>query len=460
MSIAISSAGTGGGSTGAVTWGKSVTGFVPLVVEADFSKTTDAENCLESIEIDWGDDPSGLPEFFPQSCGSPISPSSAQHTYDTQGTYTIALIVTDDMGNQSTDTATVIANGAATNSEPIADFTFATVPGQKTVTFDATLSTDPDGGTLTYSWDFGDGGKGTGATPSHNYRDFGDYDVSLTVKDPKGLTDTVSNTVSVVENPAADDLAKCTPEAVFTGDSFTCISYVKPPQGERIKEQLWEPSWPGAISKKGSTASFNFNEPGDWDIALTVTFESTDPSQVLTGSTTECYWDNDSWVCKTYPVTSVPTRTEIYYVTEKIIEPLDFNVFCDPDSGSEPMWSICGIEPNAGSLDEHEVLYLFWDLKDGKAVRAYKEAKTLTWDRVEFLATCYPFGWCPVKTVKVTEATGNIISVDTRWWKGGINLDTLEVKHYFLRGGTLNPSLQFRAQPKDALTRPKYRTFR
>ena len=49
---------------------------------------------------------------------------------------------------------------------------------------------DPNGDPLTYTWDFGDGGKGTGATPSHTYAASPDhFSVALTVTDPLKASD-------------------------------------------------------------------------------------------------------------------------------------------------------------------------------------------------------------------------------------------------------------------------------
>ena len=49
------------------------------------------------------------------------------------------------------------------------------------VMFNGSGSTDPDGGTLAYAWNFGDGSAGTGATPSHTYAAAGSYLVTLRV---------------------------------------------------------------------------------------------------------------------------------------------------------------------------------------------------------------------------------------------------------------------------------------
>lgn len=55
--------------------------------------------------------------------------------------------------------------------------------GPANIMFDGSKSRDSDGDTLTYSWDFGDGSTGTGATVNHSYAAEGSYHVILTVND-------------------------------------------------------------------------------------------------------------------------------------------------------------------------------------------------------------------------------------------------------------------------------------
>lgn len=67
----------------------------------------------------------------------------------------------------------------------------------QTIYFDGGGSYDPDGDTLKYNWDFGDGQKATGKTTSHTYQQANIYAVTLTVDDGKiSQTDSVTVTIT------------------------------------------------------------------------------------------------------------------------------------------------------------------------------------------------------------------------------------------------------------------------
>ncbi|NYI89298.1 glucose/arabinose dehydrogenase [Amycolatopsis endophytica] len=82
------------------------------------------------------------------------------------------------------------------NSTPVAEATTTTDPASRTVTFDASQSSDYDGDTLTYEWDFGDGTTGNGVTATHTYDGDGPYTAKLTVRDPLGAAGTKTFTVA------------------------------------------------------------------------------------------------------------------------------------------------------------------------------------------------------------------------------------------------------------------------
>lgn len=65
------------------------------------------------------------------------------------------------------------------------------------VNFSSNGSFDPDAQTLTYSWNFGDGGTSTSANPSHTYLAPGTYTAILTVTDSIGASGSDAVTITV-----------------------------------------------------------------------------------------------------------------------------------------------------------------------------------------------------------------------------------------------------------------------
>lgn len=69
------------------------------------------------------------------------------------------------------------------------------------IAFDGSASSDPDNNLpLSYSWNFGDGTTGTGATPSHTYAANGTYTATLTVTDARGGVSSPSNATVTIAN--------------------------------------------------------------------------------------------------------------------------------------------------------------------------------------------------------------------------------------------------------------------
>jgi glucose/arabinose dehydrogenase len=66
-----------------------------------------------------------------------------------------------------------------------------------TVNFTSAGSSDPEGGSLTYSWVFGDGTTSTSANPVKTYNSNGAYIATLTVRDPQGATGSASVQIGV-----------------------------------------------------------------------------------------------------------------------------------------------------------------------------------------------------------------------------------------------------------------------
>jgi PKD repeat protein len=123
-------------------------------------------------------------DFGDGSTGSGVTPS---HAYTSPGSYTVTLVVTDDVGR----TATVSTGLTVLTDNPIAEFTFspASPLANQDVAFSASASSAVPGRTIvSYSWNFGDGGVASGVAAGHRYTTPGTRNVTLVVTDSAGKT--------------------------------------------------------------------------------------------------------------------------------------------------------------------------------------------------------------------------------------------------------------------------------
>ena len=118
------------------------------------------------------------------------------------GTTSLHITDTDPINTAAETIPHTTADGTISIVKPpTASFTYSPTNPRvnQTVTFDASTST-PNGGTITtYAWNFGDGNTTSTSNPiiRHTYTTTGIYNVTLTVTDSEGLTDTTWKTVNV-----------------------------------------------------------------------------------------------------------------------------------------------------------------------------------------------------------------------------------------------------------------------
>ncbi|MDJ0752381.1 MAG: PKD domain-containing protein [Ardenticatenaceae bacterium] len=121
---------------------------------------------------------------------------SYQQAFNSAGSYSFFLQGLPNV----TGRIVVVSNGS--NDPPTANFTISgTLQADNPILFDGTLSTDPDGDSLTYRWDFDDATPGGDVAQIAHLYAAGDYTVTLTVQDPSGASDSHSQQITVAPNP-------------------------------------------------------------------------------------------------------------------------------------------------------------------------------------------------------------------------------------------------------------------
>ena len=165
-------------------------GVAPLTVTFDANQSSDTDGTIESYAWNFGD-------------GEIASGVSATHTYNTTGTYTSTLTVTDDDEATNINSSQAIIVVSPPNQVPVAQFSY--LPASPTVgipvIFSATESSDSDGLISFYTWNFGDGTTASGIDFTHTYSTSGTYTVTLTVTDNEGAIGTYTDLVPVEEIP-------------------------------------------------------------------------------------------------------------------------------------------------------------------------------------------------------------------------------------------------------------------
>jgi PKD repeat protein len=167
--------------------------------------------------------------------GTTNTTANPSKTYVNLGTYTVTLTLTDVWGNVSTPattTRTIAVPGG--NLPPIANIVEPVSCVAKTCSLSSAGSSDPNGDTFTYSWNFGDATTaGTTSAPSHAFAGVGPYTVVLTLTDVWGVTATDTVTISFTEPPTntAPNAVIDTPVCTARACTFSAVTSTDP-QGD------------------------------------------------------------------------------------------------------------------------------------------------------------------------------------------------------------------------------------
>jgi PKD repeat protein len=158
-------------------------GIAPFEVILDAGLSSDSDGNIVQYSWQFGD-------------GSSATGVTTSHIYNTQGTYTVTLTVTDNVGASDTETLQI---EVISNQPPEASMVLSRVSGYAplAIDFDASGSSDSDGSIVEYDWDFGDEATGRGSSVSHTYNTPGSYTVTLAVTDDKGAVDSATAVIEV-----------------------------------------------------------------------------------------------------------------------------------------------------------------------------------------------------------------------------------------------------------------------
>jgi PKD repeat protein len=136
------------------------------------------------------------------------------------------------------------------------------------VTFDGTRSIDLDGTLVDYSWDFGDGTTGKGASTIHKYATFGLKNVVLTVTDNLGAKASKLRPIQVLANQRPIAKFKMTPDSRAAGVTITFDASGSSDGDGTIVSNTWEFSDGPVLT--GPIVSRNFPNVGDISVLLSV----------------------------------------------------------------------------------------------------------------------------------------------------------------------------------------------
>jgi len=186
------------------------------------------------------------------------------HAFDSSGTKSISLTVTDDEEASDTLTREIMVYP---NVRPTADFSFSPSSGTiDDVFYFVDESVDEDGYIVSWSWDFGDGRDSGRSGPDHQFRDKGVRYVTLLVEDNDGNQDSVTKQVTVVNLPPAAEFSASTTSA-RVGDEVRFTDESSDPEGKNL---VYDWDFGDGSSSGERSPAHEFGEAGTFTVELTV----------------------------------------------------------------------------------------------------------------------------------------------------------------------------------------------
>lgn len=143
--------------------------------------------------------------------------------------------------------------------------------------FRGNSSIDPNGDTMTYSWNFDDGTTSTSTNPNKAYKTVNNvYNVVLTVTDSQGNSSQDTQMVKIPYDPGENQY----PIALFTANAYSGTAPLNvtfngttswDPRSSNTLTYAWDFNGDSIVDSTIAAPSYNYTSNGTYDVTLTVT---------------------------------------------------------------------------------------------------------------------------------------------------------------------------------------------
>jgi glucose/arabinose dehydrogenase len=240
--------------------GSPLSGAAPLTVNFSSAGSSDPEGVALTYSWTFGD-------------GGTSTQPNPSHTYQSAGTYTARLTVSDGVNSTASNNISVSVTTSG-NQPPVAVASGSPTSGTAplTVNFSSAGSSDPEGVALTYSWTFGDGGTSTQPNPSHTYQSTGTYTARLTVSD--GVNSTSSSDIPITVSGASAGLVAAYGFEESSGGTVTDASGNANHGTLSGATRTTSGRYGSALSFSGSNALVSIPDSNSLDLTAAMTLEA------------------------------------------------------------------------------------------------------------------------------------------------------------------------------------------
>lgn len=245
--------------------------YAAPIANFDFVDPTCAEDTVQFI--DYSTTPAGTnitewKYYFGDGDSTIIIPTASadvQHQYDSSGTFTVTLQITNSNGCQSS-----ISKNIVILPTPVANFDYAAACLDEFVQFSDLSTVNGGGDIVSWTWNFGDPATTVNNTsgiqnPVHRFSTAGTFTVQLLIENSQGCTDTISHDVLVTPLPAVDfDIAQACLDTLVEFTVNTTVTTVS-----EIASYLWE-FGDGQTSNVQNPVHM-YDVDGNYTVTLTIT---------------------------------------------------------------------------------------------------------------------------------------------------------------------------------------------